>query len=312
MKKYIFFSIFSVIGIVGILGGIKGLQIGRMIAHGKEFVPPPEIVTTAPVQPQTWESVLTSVGSLEAVQGMTVTSELSGKVARIAFQPGTRVKAGDLLLQQDITSEAAQLKSAEATLALAKINIARAAKLLPDRVISQSDYDNADAQYKQALAQMDTIRAVIAKKTIRAPFDGRLGLRQVNLGQVISAGQPIVSLQSLDPIFVNFLLPQQELERLRNGLDIRITTDALAGREIQGRITAVNPEVDAATRNIRIQATVANAEEYLRPGMYVNVELILPSPKQVLAVPGTAVLYAPYSDSRGPNRDKACVSSSSG
>jgi membrane fusion protein, multidrug efflux system len=283
--------------VVGILAGIKGLQIDRMIAHSKQFVPPAETVTTAVAAPQSWESRLTAVGSLAAVQGVTVTAELTGKVVQIAFKPGSLVQAGDLLVKQDTSSEEAQLRSAEAAAALAKLNLERLAKLLEERTIAKSQHDNADATFKQAVAQIDTIRASIAKKTIRAPFSGRLGIRLVNLGQVINEGEAIVSLQALDPIFVNFSLPQQQLPQVQPGFVVRVTTDALPGETIEGKITAINPQVDAATRNIRIQATVANSDERLRPGMYVNVAVVRPGKRQVLAVPATSVLYAPYSDS---------------
>ena len=296
-KRILLLTLAGLTVLVGILGGIKGLQIDRMIAHGKQMVPPPEAVTTAVASLQTWESLLPAVGSLAAVQGVTVTAELTGKVVQIAFTPGSRVKTGDLLVKQDTSSEEAQLRSAEAAAALAKLNVERLGKLLAERTIAQSQYDNAEAGYKQAVAQADNIRASIAKKTIRAPFDGRLGIRLVNLGQVLNEGEAIVSLQSLDPIFVNFALPQQQLSSIKAGLAIRVTTDALPGELIQGKITAINPQVDAATRNIRVQATVANADERLRPGMYVNVAVVLPGREKVLAIPATAVLYAPYSDS---------------
>ena len=297
MKKRLILAFLAVALIVGVLGGIKSLQIDRMIAHGKQMVPPPEAVTTAVASLQTWESLLPAVGSLAAVQGVTVTAELTGKVVQIAFTPGSLVKAGDLLVKQDTSSEEAQLRSAEAAAALAKLNVERLGKLLVERTIAQSQYDTAEASYKQAIAQADNIRASIAKKTIRAPFAGRLGIRLVNLGQVINEGEAIVSLQSLDPIYVNFSLPQQQLSSIQAGLAIRVTTDALPGGIIQGKITAINPQVDAATRNIRVQATVANSDERLRPGMYVSVAVVLPDRIKVLAIPATAVLYAPYSDS---------------
>jgi membrane fusion protein, multidrug efflux system len=297
MKKRLLLAFLAVALIVGVLGGIKSLQIDRMIAHGKQMVPPPEAVTTAVASLQTWESLLPAVGSLAAVQGVTVTAELTGKVVQIAFTPGSMVKAGDLLVKQDTSSEEAQLRSAEAAAALAKLNVERLGKLLVERTIAQSQYDTAEASYKQAIAQADNIRASIAKKTIRAPFAGRLGIRLVNLGQVINEGEAIVSLQSLDPIYVNFSLPQQQLSSIQAGLAIRVTTDALPGGIIQGKITAINPQVDAATRNIRVQATVANSDERLRPGMYVSVAVVLPGREKVLAIPATAVLYAPYSDS---------------
>jgi membrane fusion protein (multidrug efflux system) len=237
------------------------------------------------------------VGTLEAVQGVMVTAELKGKVEDIAFDPGSKVLAGDLLVQQDISSETAQLRASEAAVKLAKITLERTRKLLTEKTVSQSEYDNADAQYKQAAAQADNIRATIAKKTIRAPFAGRLGIRLINLGQTLNEGDAIVSLQSFDPIFVNFSLPQQQLAKVRPGLTVRMTTDALPGRTIEGKITAINPAVDAATRNIEIQATAENPEEQLRPGMFVSVNVVLPTLEKVLPIPATAVNYAPYGDS---------------
>jgi membrane fusion protein (multidrug efflux system) len=297
MKNRVIFTIVGLVVLIGILGGIKGLQIFRMIAYGKQFVPPSETVTTFEVRPDLWESLLTSVGSLEAVQGVMVTAELKGKVEKIAFDPGAMVQPGDLLVQQDISSETAQLQAAEAAVTLAKITLDRTRKLLTEKTVSQSQYDNADAQYKQAAAQVDNIRATIAKKTIRAPFAGRLGIRLINLGQALNEGDAIVSLQSFDPIFVNFSLPQQELAQIRQGLVVRMTTDALPGRTIEGKITAINSSVDAATRSVRVQATAANLEEQLRPGMFVNVAVVLPAREKVLPIPATAVLYAPYGDS---------------
>ena len=297
MIKRIIITIVGLMVVVGILGGIKGLQIERMIAQGKQFSPPPEPVTTAVARKENWDSLLTAVGSLEAVQGVIVTAELSGKVERIGFEPGTKVKTGDLLVQQDISAENAQLRAAEANLTLAKIDLDRKSKLLAQKTISRSEYDNAEAQFKEAAAQADNIRAAVKKKTIRAPFDGRLGIRLVNLGQVLKEGDAIVSLQSIDPIFVNFSLPQQQLAQVNSGLTVQVTTDALPGQVVAGKITAINPQVDAATRNIQMQATLANPEERLRPGMFVNVAVVLPVRRDVLAIPATAVLYAPYSDS---------------
>ena len=297
MRKRIIFTIIGLLVMIGLLGGIKGLQIDRMIAQGSQAAPPPETVTTTVVRTDSWESRLTAVGSLAAVQGVMVTAELTGKVVRIAFEPGTKVNAGDLLVRQDTSTEEAQLRAAEATVELAKRNLERMKKLLARRTIAQSQYDDAEAQYKEAVAQADTIRAAIAKKNIRAPFAGRLGIRQVNLGQILNEGDPIVSLQSINPIFVNFSLPQQQLPRVQQGLTVRVTSDALPDQVIEGKITAINPEVDAATRNMRIQATVSNRQENLRPGMFVNVVVVLPASEKVLAVPATAVLYAPYSDS---------------
>ncbi|MDJ0721999.1 MAG: efflux RND transporter periplasmic adaptor subunit [Desulfobacterales bacterium] len=297
MKKYILLSILLLAGIAGILGGIKYLQIDRMVAQGKEFSPPPATVTVTPVAKMDWEVRLSAVGTLDAVQGVTVTAELTGKVARIAFEPGAYVQAGALLVQQDIATETAQLRSAEATLALNRANYDRARELRGEQVVTQAAFDQALANLKQAQADIERIKATISKKTIQAPFAGRLGIRRINLGQIIKDGDPIVSLQALDPIFVNFLLPQYELARLKAGLTVRVRADVLAGETITGQITAINPQVEAETRNIRVQGTLRNANEKLRPGMFVNVEVLLPGQTNVLAIPTTSVLYAPYSDS---------------
>ena len=296
MTKRIIFTIVGVLVMIGILGGIKGLQINRMIAIGSQSAPPPATVTAAVVRSESWEDLITSVGSLEAVQGVMLTAELPGKVVRITFEPGTKVKAGDLLLQQDISSEEAQLRAAEAAVALAKLELERSRKLLTKKAVAQAKCDSDEAQYKQAVAQTDGIRATIRKKTIRAPFAGSLGIRMVDLGQILNEGEPIVSLQTIDPIFVNFSLPQQQLAQVKPGLKVRVTADGLSGQVIKGEITAISPEVDAATRNIRVQATVANSQERLRPGMFVNIALVLPSREEVLVIPTTAVLYAPYGD----------------
>ncbi|MDA8139179.1 MAG: efflux RND transporter periplasmic adaptor subunit [Desulfobacteraceae bacterium] len=297
MAKRIIIAALGLLVLIGLIGGIKGLQIRKMIAQGAQFVPPPETVTTAAAVSAQWESLLTAVGSLEAVQGIMVTAEMTGKVVQVPFEAGAKVKAGDLLVQQDTASESAQLRAAEATAALAKINFERMAKLLPEKVVSRSDYDNADAQLKQALAQVDAIQATIDKKTIRAPFAGRLGIRLINLGQNLNAGDPIVTLQTLDPIYVNFQLPQQHLAVVHRGFPIRVLSDALGGDVIEGRITAINPEVESATRNVRLQATLSNRDERLRPGMFVNVTVVLPAEEKVLAIPATSILYAPYSNS---------------
>jgi len=297
MKKRILYTIAGLILVTGVLGGIKALQIHEMILHGEQSVPPPLPVNTVVVQKQSWQELLSSVGSLEAVEGVMVTAELTGKVVKIGFEPGTMVRAGDLLVQQDISSEKAQLRGAEAALELARVNVERMRKLLADETIAQSQYDNAAAQYKEARAQVDNIRATIEKKTIRAPFAGRLGIRLVNLGQTLNEGDQIVSLQSLNPIFVNFSLPQQELAQIRLGLKVQLTTDVLPGEIVEGKITAINSQVDTSTRNIGVQATVANSQEHLRPGMFVKVDVVLPVEDQVLAIPTTAVLYAPYGDS---------------
>ena len=216
---------------------------------------------------------------------------------RIAFVPGSTVQAGDLLVQQDVSVEEAQLRAADAAAELARINLERSRELLASKTISQSQFDTDNADCKQAVAQTDNIRATIAKKTIRAPFTGRLGMRLINLGQTLKAGDAIVSLQALDPIFADFSLPQQELARLAPGQTVEVTSDAIPGRTVEGRITAINPDVDSATRNVRVEATLANADGRLRPGMFVDARVLLPAKEKVLVIPATSVLYAPYGNS---------------
>jgi len=297
MKKRIIFAVLGVLLIIAVLAGIKTLQIRSMIDNGKKFVPPAETVNTAVVKSDAWETSLGSVGSLTAVQGVIVSAELAGKVVKITFEAGTPVKKGDILLRQDTTSEEAQLPGAVSQVNLNRANLKRADQLFKDGIISQADHDAAISNSALAQAQVDNIQATIAKKTVRAPFSGRLGIRQVNLGQILREGDPIVTLQTLDPIYVDFTLPQQQLDKVHLGQPVRVTGDALPGETIQGKITAISPQVDADTRNIKLQATLSNRAEKLRPGMFVNTAVGLPVRQKVLAIPATSVLYAPYRDS---------------
>lgn len=299
-KKLVLTIIGLLILVIG-LGSIKFApgfgQFAVMGAAGAAMVMPPEVVTAATAKAGKWENALTSTGSLVTVQGVTVGAEMAGKVVAINFESGVAVKAGDLLVQLDITNEEAQLRSAEASVALAQASLERSTDLLAKNAISKSDFDLVDAQAKQAAAQADVIRAVIAKKTIRAPFAGRLGIRLVNLGQILKEGDAIATLQTLDPIYVNFSLPQQNLAQVSAGSVIRLRSDVAMNEVFAGTVTAVNPDVDPVTRNVRIQATLANPGEKLRPGMFANVEVVLPSTDNVLSIPATSVLYAPFGDS---------------
>ncbi len=297
MAKRIILTLLGLIIVAGGIAGVKFLQIRTMVEAGGKAMPPPETVTTARVQAASWGSTLAATGALDAVQGVTVAAEMAGKVERIAFTPGALVKKGDLLVQLDTAAEEAELRAINTSRDLAQVTQRRMATLVGKGLIAQADYDKAEADFKQFEAQADNIRAIIAKKTIRAPFAGRLGIRQINLGQILKEGDTIVSLQVLDPIFINFQVPQQELAALSTGLSVSLGSDAIGEHRITGEITTINPEVDAATRNIRVQATVANSEELLRPGMFVNVTITLPGDNTVLTVPATAVLYAPYGDS---------------
>jgi len=296
MTKKIILALSGILVIAGSLAGIKVLQIRTMMSTGSEFKMPPTTVNTVVAMRDNWAATLHSVGSLSAVQGVTVAAELVGKITRIAFQAGSDVQAGALLIQQDVSTEQAQLPGAEAEVELTRLNLERISDLLAKKYISQAEYDAAAAAFRQAQAEVERIKADIAKKTIRAPFPGKLGIRLVNLGQILDPGQEVVSLQALDPLFVEFLLPQQQLAEVKTGMSVRLTGDAVP-EPVAGTITAINPNIDEATRNVRLQATVANRNGVLRPGMYVNVEVLLPGEREVVTLPETAVLYAPYGDS---------------
>jgi len=287
-------SILAVLAVIGAIVAVKVLQITTLI-HSK--VPlQVEAVSTAAVTSETWQETLTSVGSLAAVQGVTVAPELDGKIAEIDFEAGKMVSAGDVLVRQDTTAEEAQLRSAEASAELARVNLKRTKELLDKATVSQAQFDADSATQKQAIAAADNIRATIAKKTIKAPFSGKLGIRLVNLGQNLKAGDSIVSLQALNPIFADFSLPQDEMDQLVDGLKVKLSGDALDGKTAEGAITAVSPDVDSSTRNVRVEATVDNTSGILHPGMYVDIAVQLPVTNKVLTIPATSILYAPYGD----------------
>jgi membrane fusion protein (multidrug efflux system) len=294
MLKRLIITLIGLTVLIGLPTVIKLKQFEAMGAMSMDM--PPETVTADSVRKAKWPNTITATGSLVAVQGVTVGAELGGKIAKIVFESGDRVEAGDLLLRIDVSAEQAQLRSAEAAAKLAKINLDRNRDLLANKTVSQADLDTALANYKQATAQVDNVRATIAKKTLRAPFAGQLGLRQVNLGQIVEQGTPIVTLQTIDPIYVDFSLPQRQFSLLTPGTEVRVITDAAPGKAFIGKIIAVNPEIDQVTRSVRVRATLSNEGELLRPGMFANVEVLLPSEQEVLAIPATAVLYAPYGD----------------
>ena len=296
MKLKVFLALVLVVLIFGGLAGIKVMQFKSMIAAGKAFVPPPDTVSTAIAEPEKWQDELPAIGSIAAVQGVTVTTETAGTIAEIHFESGATVAQGDLLVKLDTSSEEAQLRAMESQVELASLNLERSRKLRKDNTIAQSELDNAEATLKQTKANADNIRATIAKKTIRAPFAGRLGIRQVNLGQFLDNGKPIVSLQSLQPVYANFSLPQQNLAQLQVGQPVRVTTDAYPGREFTGTLTTINPDLDESTRSVTLQATLDNTDEALRPGMFARVSVLLPTEKEALIIPLTAVLSAPFGD----------------
>ena len=283
--------------IVAGLGFVKFRQIQTAIAQGAAFQPPPDAVTTIVATEEEWPETLSVIGTMAAVQGVSVSADLPGTVERIEFESGEAVRAGYVLAVLDTRQERAQLAAIEAQRELARVTFDRMQGLLQERVISRAEFDRATADYRQTDARVAEIQAVIERKTIRAPFSGILGIRQVNLGQYLAGGDPLVTLQSVDPIYVNFGVPQQAAARVPIGRAVRVTTDGVTGAEWTGRVTAIDSLVDEATRNIRVQATLANPGGRLRPGMFVQSEVALGASQTVIALPASAISYAPYGDS---------------
>jgi membrane fusion protein, multidrug efflux system len=298
MKKIflIVLAFLAGIAIVAALGGIKFFQVRKAMAEYASFAPPPETVTSLIAKEEEWIPSLKAVGSTAAVQGVTVSTDEPGIVHKINFESGQTVKQGDLLVQLEVSQEQAQLRSAEAQMRLSGANLLRQQNLLKSRVSSQADYDSVQAQYDQAVARVEEVKALINKKTIRAPFSGVLGIRAVNLGQYLQSGAQVAPLQSLDPIYVNFWLPQQNLGQIAAGQAVRVEADGLPNVTFDGKINAVDAVVDEATRNVRVQATLSNPNGLLRPGMFVNSQVPLASKASHVVLPATAIQFAPYGD----------------
>jgi membrane fusion protein, multidrug efflux system len=297
MLKRLILMLVVVLALLGGLGFFKYRQISAAIAQGKSYAPPPTAVTTLVAKREIWPSTLNVIGTAEAIQGVTVSADLPGTVDKINFESGQPVKAGDVMVELDTRQERAQLAAAEAAYELAKITYGRQQQLVKEGVVARTEYDNALAQQKSTEANVGEIKATIERKTIRAPFSGILGLRQVNLGQYLAAGQAIVSLQAMNPIYVNFGVPQQTTSQMKIGRSLGITSDDLPGMEFSGRVTAVDSVVDQTTRNIQVQATLTNPGGKLRPGMFVQVQVSLGQSRDVISLPASAINYAPYGDS---------------
>jgi membrane fusion protein, multidrug efflux system len=279
------------------LGFVKFRQIQAAVAQNSNFQPPPTAVTTIVAQRESWPSTLELIGTAQAIEGVTVSADLPGTVDKINFESGKSVRAGDVLVELDTRQERAQLAAAVAQRDLARTNFGRTQELVKQGVMAQTEYDNVSAQQKATEAQVGEIRATIERKTIRAPFSGILGIRQINLGQYLAAGQAIVPLQSVNPIYVNFGVPQQEAPRVTVGRTLRVTSDDVPGVQFGGRVTAVDSVVDQTTRNIQVQATLSNRGGKLRPGMFVQVVVGLGGSRDVFPLPASAINYAPYGDS---------------
>jgi membrane fusion protein, multidrug efflux system len=297
MAKRMILMLVVVLLVLAALGFVKFRQVQVAMAEGAAFQPPPEAVTTIVAQREEWPTTLSAIGTLAAVQGVTVSADLPGTVDRIAFDSGRMVREGDVLAELDTRQERAQLAAIEARRDLARLNFVRMKGLLSEQLIPQAEFDRALAEQKQTDAQVGEIRAAIERKTIRAPFSGVLGIRQANLGQYLAAGDPVVPLQALHPIYVNFGVPQQEVPRIRMGHRVRISANDAAGVDLPGRVTAIDSTVDPATRNIQVQATLSNPDGRMRPGMFVQTELLLGSSRSVIVLPASAISYAPFGDS---------------
>jgi len=290
MKKQIFIAILIVVAIVAALGAVKWPQIVKLMSAGKTYAPPPDTVSSAVAHEEKWQQTLTAVGTINPQNGVTLASEVAGTVAEITVADGTTVAKGDLLLRLDTSSEEAQLSSAETQTELSRLNAERTRSLRAGNTVSQAELDQAEATLKQNQANADVIRAAIKKKTIRAPFAGRLGIWQVNVGASLDARRALISLQSLTPVYADFSLPQQDLSQLKTGQAVQLTCDAYINQTFDGVLTAINPDLDAATRSVPLRATFENTDQLLRPGMFVRVTVLLPEARPVLTVPATAVL----------------------
>jgi membrane fusion protein, multidrug efflux system len=302
MAKRMILMLAVTAAIVAGLGFVKFKQIQIAIAQGAAFQPPPDAVTTIVATQETWPATFTAIGTMAAVHGVTVSADLPGTVDRIAFESGREVRQGDVLAQLDTRQERAQLAAVQAQQELARLNFERMQGLLKERVISQSEFDRATAEYRETDARVGEIRAAIDRKTIRAPFTGLLGIRQVNLGQYLAGGDPLVGLQSLNPIYVNFGIPQQDSAQIHVGRDVRVTPPAgsqvaAAAAVLPGRVTAIDSVVDEKTRNVQVQATLANPGGRLRPGMFVQAEVAIGASRTVVSLPASAISYAPFGDS---------------
>jgi membrane fusion protein, multidrug efflux system len=297
MAKRMALTLVVTIAIVAALGFVKFKQVQTAIGQAAAFQPPPEAVTTITAAEEEWPATLSAIGTVAAVQGVTVSADLPGTVERIGFDSGSWVREGEVLALLDTRQERAQLAAAEAQRELTRVNLERMQGLLDEHVVSRAEFDRAVADARQADARAGEIRATIERKTVRAPFAGVLGIRRANVGQYLSAGDPLVSLESLDPIYVDFGVPQQTMSNVRQGRPVHVTVNDSAAVDFSGRITAVDSVVDAATRNVQAQATIANPGGKLRPGMFVQTEVILGAPSRVVSLPASAISHAAFGDS---------------
>jgi membrane fusion protein (multidrug efflux system) len=296
MKRKIALAALVVILTFGGLAGIKALQIMTMVKAGENMGPFPETVEVRSAERQMWEQVLSTIGTVAPVNGTTVRSEAEGVVRKILFDPGSRVEAGEILVQLDTEVEQAQLDVARASLQLARTNVGRTRELHARQSVSDAELDKAEAEFAGAEAVVANLQATVNKRTIRAPFAGRLGVRMLSPGDYINKGQNIVTLQSYDQVFVDMEIPQNKISFLAEGMEVRITVDTWADTVFTGTLTAINPDVDPVSRAISVQATFDNPDGKLLPGMFVNVNLVRPEKREVVVIPRSAILHANYGD----------------
>lgn len=280
--------------LAGLLAGIK---YGTILSLQRQYASmgrPPEAVTTAVVEEGIWRDHLETVGTFAAVRGVMLAAEEGGTVVRIAFESGAKVEAGQVLIELDHSVEDANLTGAEARAALARQNLARARSLRSQSALSAATLEDAQSKLQQSEAEVQSLRAIIQRKTIRAPFAGRTGIRLVNQGEYVAPGRALVPLHSMDPIFLNFSVPQQLLPQLEPEREVVVRVDAFPEVAFSGRVSAVNPNVDQMTRSVEVQSSLANADERLHPGMFARVVLDLGRERTVLTVPAASIVYAPY------------------
>jgi membrane fusion protein (multidrug efflux system) len=289
-----------VLALVGGLALTKGKQIGMLIAAGhamEKSGPPAETIASAHATRDVWEETLKSVGSIEAARGVTISTESPGTVTAIHFESGQIVRRGEVLVELDTSVERAQLASQVARHALAASSLARNQVLVKSGAIGNATLDSDTATLKTSEADTDALQAQIARKTIRAPFAGRLGIRTVNLGQYVNPGTPLAVLDATDQVFADFAVEQQRLKDVVVGTPVRLQVGGTSGTTFDGAIAAIDPGVDASTRSLRLRASVVDKEQQLRPGMFVNVSVVLPTKKTVIDVPATALIHASFGDS---------------
>ncbi len=288
------------LAVIAGLATVKYKQIAGLIHAGKVAQaagPPPEVVGSAVAAEDSWEKTLSAVGSVAAVRGVTVSNESAGVVSAIHFESGATVKAGQVLVELDTSVERAQLASAGARKELAAISAGRSRKLVDSAAISAAQLDGDEAQLKTSSADFGALQAQIDRKTVRAPFAGRLGIRAVNLGQYLNPGTAVTVLESMGSVYVDFSLPQQELADVRVGVPVRVRLTGEANTELTGVIGAIDPSVDTTTRTIKLRASVPNPRDLLRPGMFVKVTVVLNAKNRVVTAPATSVVHASYGDS---------------